>query len=66
MFFVLAFVLAVAAFSPLPTMAVCAACYLLSGPLEFVLRRLRRRKVMAPVPNEPNVSPVEGLDAGHS
>jgi len=66
MFFVLAFVLAVVAFSPLPTMAVCAACYLLSGPLEFVVRRLRRRKVVAPVPNEPNVSPVEGLDAGHS
>lgn len=65
MFFVIAFVLAVVAFSPLPAMAVCAACYLLSGPVEFVVRRLRRRKAVV-VASEPVHPPADIVDAGHS
>lgn len=42
-FFVFAVVIAVIAVSPVPTMAVLCAAYLLSGPVELVTRRLRRQ-----------------------
>jgi len=41
-FFVFAVVIAVIAVSPIPTMAVLCAAYLLSGPVELIARRLRR------------------------
>jgi CDP-diacylglycerol--serine O-phosphatidyltransferase len=46
-FFLFALVIAIIAVSPVPTMAILAALYLLSGPVELLLRRVRRR---APTP----------------
>ena len=46
-FFVFALVIAVIAVSPLPTLVVLAVIYLLSGPAELILRRLRRRPAPA-------------------
>ena len=47
-FFLFALIIAVIAMSPVPTMAALAALYLLSGPAEYVVRRLRRRPVSRP------------------
>lgn len=49
-FFVFAVVIAVIAVSPIPTMAVLCAAYLLSGPVELVTRRLRRPPATAEIP----------------
>lgn len=47
-FFVFAVAIAVVAVSPVPTMAVLCAAYLLSGPLEVAVRRLRRQPLQQP------------------
>ncbi len=46
-FFLFAVILAVLAFSPLPAMAFLLGVYMLGGPAELVLRRLRRKPTTA-------------------
>lgn len=47
-FFVIAAVVAVIAFTPLPAMALLLGAYLVAGPAEFLARRLRHRTTAQP------------------
>jgi CDP-diacylglycerol--serine O-phosphatidyltransferase len=49
-FFTIAAVVAVIAFTPLPTMALLLGSYLVAGPVEWALRKLRRRPAEAAPP----------------
>ena len=49
-FFLFAVIVAVLAFSPLPAMAFLLGAYLLGGPAEMVLRKLRRKPATAAQP----------------
>jgi CDP-diacylglycerol--serine O-phosphatidyltransferase len=57
-FFVIALVVAVIAFTPLPAMALLLSVYLVAGPAEYVLRRLRRRPATAAQPLQPAAKPA--------
>jgi CDP-diacylglycerol--serine O-phosphatidyltransferase len=57
-FFVIALVVAVIAFTPLPAMALLLSVYLVAGPAEYVLRRLRRRPAAATQPLQPPAKPA--------
>ena len=52
-FFVIAAVVAVVAFKPLPAMALLAGTYIVAGPAEFLMRHLRRRKPAQPAEQIP-------------
>jgi CDP-diacylglycerol--serine O-phosphatidyltransferase len=56
-FFLFALIVAVLAFSPLPAMAFLLAAYLVDGPAEVVLRKLRRKPAPA---NQPGTLQVTG------
>jgi CDP-diacylglycerol---serine O-phosphatidyltransferase len=57
-FFVIALVVAVIAFTPLPAMALLLSVYLVAGPAEYALHRLRRRPAAAAQPLQPAAKPA--------
>jgi CDP-diacylglycerol--serine O-phosphatidyltransferase len=57
-FFTLAAIVAVIAFSPLPAMALLLGSYLIAGPVELAIRKLRRRPVEAIPPPVVQVTSV--------
>ncbi len=57
-FFVIALVVAVIAFALLPAMALLLSVYLVAGPAEYALRRLRRRPAAATQPLQPPAKPT--------
>jgi CDP-diacylglycerol--serine O-phosphatidyltransferase len=57
-FFVIALVVAVIAFTPLPAMALMLSVYLVAGPVEYLLHRLRRRPTAAVQPLQPAAKPA--------
>ena len=63
-FFVIALIVAVIAFTPLPAMALLLSVYLVAGPAECLLRRLRRPPVTAPepLPAAPETAPEPHAD----
>ena len=63
-FFVIALVVAVIAFTPLPAMALLLSIYLVAGPAEHLVRRLRRRPV-AETPPPPTARPAPPEHADH-
>ncbi len=65
-FFVIALVVAVIAFTPLPAMALLLSVYLVAGPVEYVLRRLRRRPAAAAQPLQPAAKPAPPAHADNS
>ncbi|MDD5563369.1 MAG: CDP-diacylglycerol--serine O-phosphatidyltransferase [Thermoanaerobaculaceae bacterium] len=63
-FFVIALIVAVIAFTPLPAMALLLSVYLVAGPAEYLVRHLRRPAVVPP-PLQPAAKPAPPAHADH-
>ena len=64
-FFVIALIVAVIAFTPLPAMALLLSVYLVAGPAEYLACHLRRRPAVVPPPLQPAAKPAPPAHADH-